>query len=112
MLVGYNSTHWFVKNSWGTGWGDQGFGYISKTNDCGLRTWVDVMQVNYGFVPPSPTPNPDPTPNPNPNPNPNPSPTPTPVTDSVTLVVTMTDSFGDGWGGIVIGFRQNNTVVA
>ena len=43
LLVGYNSTHWFIKNSWGTAWGDNGYGYILKTNDCQLHTWVDVM---------------------------------------------------------------------
>lgn len=30
LLVGYNITHWFIKNSWGAVWGHQGFGYIAK----------------------------------------------------------------------------------
>ena len=43
LLVGYNTTHWFVKNSWGTSWGHNGFGYISKTsgNDCNIRQYVN-----------------------------------------------------------------------
>ena len=28
-LVGYNATSFIVRNSWGTGWGDKGFGYAS-----------------------------------------------------------------------------------
>lgn len=42
LLVGYNSTHWFIKNSWDTTWGDNGFGYILKSNDCGITKYVNV----------------------------------------------------------------------
>ena len=36
LLVGYTETEWIVKNSWGTGWGVDGYGYISMKNaeDC------------------------------------------------------------------------------
>ena len=44
--VGYASTYWIVKNSWGTGWGESG--YIRLANDgdgngeCGM-----YMQASY-----------------------------------------------------------------
>lgn len=28
VLIGFNSTHFFIRNSWGTSWGDNGDGYI------------------------------------------------------------------------------------
>lgn len=29
-LVGYTSEYFIVRNSWGTAWGDNGYGYASK----------------------------------------------------------------------------------
>ena len=30
-LVGYTTTGFIVRNSWGTGWGDKGFAYAADT---------------------------------------------------------------------------------
>ena len=40
LLVGYNSTYWFVKNSWGPYWGNQGYAYINRSSDCGLKSYA------------------------------------------------------------------------
>lgn len=46
LLVGFNETHWFIKNSWGTNWGDRGYGYLDKSSDCGLKTYVHLIKMN------------------------------------------------------------------
>lgn len=105
LLTGYNKTHWFIKNSWSNGWGNNGYAYIQKANDCQLSTYIDIWQVNF---PPNVFPNPTPTP-PTPTP-PGPSPNPSPST-SINLTIRMSDSFGDGWNGNILGLMQNNLIV-
>lgn len=87
LLVGYTATHWIIKNSWGTGWGASGFGYINKSADCNIRTYINEMRVNMNV-----------------------DPTPTPA-GSIKLSISMTDSYGDGWNGNVLAIKQNDAVV-
>jgi C1A family cysteine protease len=36
IAVGYTSTYWYVRNSWGTGWGQSGYIQLAAGNTCGL----------------------------------------------------------------------------
>lgn len=41
VIVGYDSNgNYIIKNSWGTGWGVNGFGVVSRTNDCALSAYA------------------------------------------------------------------------
>jgi hypothetical protein len=54
------------------------------------------MRINFGWeIAPNPQP-------------PNPTPTPT---NQLNLTITMSDTYGDGWNGNVLGIKQNNTIV-
>lgn len=41
VIVGYDvNGNYIIKNSWGTTWGTNGFGVVSKDNDCALSAFA------------------------------------------------------------------------
>ena len=41
LAVGYDDNdNWFVKNSWGTSWGDNGFITLAPGNTCGITSYA------------------------------------------------------------------------
>jgi len=41
VIIGYDvNGNYIIKNSWGTTWGDNGFGVVSKDRDCGLSAYA------------------------------------------------------------------------
>merc|ERR1711983_463693 len=78
-MVGYNSQSFAIKNSWGGGWGDQGYIYMSRNHDnCGLYSLSVVISLAGKDPNPDPTDRPDPVPTEDPNPNPTDGPNPDP----------------------------------
>jgi len=49
LLVGYGSDYWKVKNSWGTGWGEDGYIRLTGTseNTCGLANSASYPKVDH-----------------------------------------------------------------
>lgn len=47
VIVGYDSNgNYIIKNSWGTAWGQNGFGIVSKDRDCGLSAFAFTYNSN------------------------------------------------------------------
>lgn len=47
VIVGYDSNgNYIVKNSWGTSWGTNGFGVVSKDSDCALSAFAFTYNSN------------------------------------------------------------------
>lgn len=46
QIVGFNSTgrYFIVKNSWGTKWGMDGYGYVSYDGDCGMKIRIYTFE--------------------------------------------------------------------
>lgn len=50
LIVGYDSTSWKIKNSWGTTWGDKGFGNVLIASDTGTYKDVAPKFADGGYL--------------------------------------------------------------
>ena len=79
------------RNSWGTSWGDQGYGYIPQAYMLDPNQASDLWVVN---AVPGGSPSPAPTPTPSPSPTPDPGPTPSPTCDPEALFAELLACLG------------------
>lgn len=45
IAVGYTSSYWYVRNSWGTGWGQNGYIELALGDTCGLANSASYPSV-------------------------------------------------------------------
>ena len=44
-LVGYNQAGFVVQNSWGTGWGEKGYGWLGDYSAAHILVWPSVARA-------------------------------------------------------------------
>ena len=92
LLVGYNDTgeYWIAKNSWGSGWNDDGYfkvGYGECSMNVYAPYYIEMLNEHYNY--PLPLPNPTPTPVPLPIPPETPDPVPLPELMTIPLPIPL-----------------------
>lgn len=51
LLVGYVKDSWYIKNSWGPGWGVNGYIYVDGVNNCGICLYNSPYPTGLPIVP-------------------------------------------------------------
>jgi len=47
LAVGFNSTTWKIRNSWGASWGEDGYAYLARGTDLGKGQCGILLDIGY-----------------------------------------------------------------